>query len=297
MDLKNIMIRCSVGRAGLNKAYDVKTSQELLNNYLLGQIVLFIPLLRVDGKCGKKTISLIEIFQSAYVGMSKPDGRIDVLGKTIRALKRYSNPRIQNSTFTHALAASKLVTAKKADTRKHITVPVATSKTDPRKLKTRADIATIYGAISSDKRWSKKSEFLKAYVIPSKISNDKTYSWVNIYDPKKRKVTKIWCHKAMHAFLDKALNNLQSNNLLSDLKEFGGCHNIRSTRGSNRWSAHSWGLAIDINVKDNGLGKTPKMSKEFVKCFTDAGFGWGGNYNRKDGMHFTLAGFDMPKSQ
>ena len=36
------------------------------------------------------------------------------------------------------------------------------------------------------------------------------------------------------------------------------------------------------------------MDKNLVKCFTDAGFGWGGNYSRPDGMHFTLAGFDMP---
>jgi len=44
----------------------------------------------------------------------------------------------------------------------------------------------------------------------------------------------------------------------------------------------------------NGLGKIPSMSKEFAECFIDAGFGWGGKYSRKDGMHFAIAGFDMP---
>ena len=46
----------------------------------------------------------------------------------------------------------------------------------------------------------------------------------------------------------------------------------------------------------NGLGEKPTMPSDFVACFTDAGFGWGGNYSsRKDGMHFTIAGFDIPK--
>ena len=98
----------------------------------------------------------------------------------------------------------------------------------------------------------------------------------------------------MHSFLDTSLKNLKDRKLLSDLKEFGGSHAIRATRGTTNWSAHSWALAIDINMTGNGLGKTPAMSEKFAKCFTDAGFGWGGKYSRKDGMHFTIAGFDMP---
>jgi hypothetical protein len=54
-------------------------------------------------------------------------------------------------------------------------------------------------------------------------------------------------------------------------------------------SLHSWGIAVDVNAFENGLGKDPKLSKAFVKCFTDAGFNWGGVWRRRDGMHFELA--------
>lgn len=54
-------------------------------------------------------------------------------------------------------------------------------------------------------------------------------------------------------------------------------------------SLHSWGLAIDFNAAWNGFGKTPTMSPELVKCFTDAGLDWGGTWSRPDGMHFEIA--------
>jgi len=31
------------------------------------------------------------------------------------------------------------------------------------------------------------------------------------------------------------------------------------------------------------------MSHELVQCFKDAGFDWGGDWTRPDGMHFQLA--------
>ena len=55
-------------------------------------------------------------------------------------------------------------------------------------------------------------------------------------------------------------------------------------------SLHSWGIAIDVNAFENGLGKEPKLSKKFVKCFTDNGWDWGGLWvSRPDGMHFQLS--------
>lgn len=99
---------------------------------------------------------------------------------------------------------------------------------------------------------------------------------------------KIYCNKDMVEPLKKALKNLIDTGMVKELKTWDGCFNIRKKRGLNSASLHSWGLAIDVNAAWNQLGKEPVLSKGFVKCFTDAGFDWGGTWTRKDGMHFQL---------
>lgn len=298
------MISSSVGLGGSNQRDVVIYIQKLLNRYIESRAIYVLQFLKVDGKCGPQTISCIKEFQSHIVGLANPDGRIDSNGRTIKALENYASPQKQqvyefslglNPTLSFTGQPSVSLT-QKASTNTASKNSTAVVTDDPRKLMTRAAVAQAYGSISADKVWAKKNTYLKLFKIPEAIQNDKDYAWVNVYDPKKRKVSKIWCHQAMHPFLDTALKNLQKQGLLGDLKEFGGSHAIRATRGTTNWSAHSWALAIDINMTGNGLGQTPTMAKEFVKCFTDAGFYWGGNYSRKDGMHFTIAGFDKPSS-
>lgn len=100
---------------------------------------------------------------------------------------------------------------------------------------------------------------------------------------------KIYCNRDMVAPLQKAFENLIRTGNVKELKTWDGCFNIRKKRGLSSMSLHSWGIAIDVNAFENGLGKEPKLSAGFVKCFTDAGFNWGGTWRRKDGMHFELA--------
>lgn len=101
---------------------------------------------------------------------------------------------------------------------------------------------------------------------------------------------KIYCNKDMVPALTKAFSNLINTGHVKELKTWDGCFNIRFQRGSRtKASLHSWAIAIDVNAAENGLGAIPKLSPGFVKCFTDAGFDWGGTWKRKDGMHFQLA--------
>ena len=85
---------------------------------------------------------------------------------------------------------------------------------------------------------------------------------------------RIYCNKLMIGPLTQAFTNLISTGYVKELKTWDGCFNIRNKRG--------------LNAAWNVLGGQPTLSAGFVKCFTDAGFDWGGTWTRKDGMHFQL---------
>lgn len=132
------------------------------------------------------------------------------------------------------------------------------------------------------------AQALKKYGDPTKESN------MTVWDvPGHLEVgvipKKLYCNKDMVVPLSEAFNNLVSRGKVNELKTFDGCFNIRKKRGLSSMSLHSWGIAIDVNAAWNQLNMTPTLSPEFVKCFTDAGFDWGGTWTRKDGMHFQLA--------
>ena len=100
---------------------------------------------------------------------------------------------------------------------------------------------------------------------------------------------KIYCNRDMFIPLQVAFSNLIDRGLVGELKTFDGCFNIRRKRGGISSSLHSWGLAVDVNAAWNRMGRKPTLSPEFVKCWTDAGFEWGGRWTIPDGMHFQLA--------
>lgn len=99
---------------------------------------------------------------------------------------------------------------------------------------------------------------------------------------------RVYCNRDLIRPLSQAFLNIINRGLVDQLKTWDGCFNIRKKRGAASSSLHSWGVAIDINAAWNGFGKRPTMSAELVKCFTDAGFDWGGAWTKPDGMHFQL---------
>ena len=132
------------------------------------------------------------------------------------------------------------------------------------------------------------AQCLKKYGDPTKESN------MILWDiPTELEVgvipKRLYCNKDLVAPLTQAFKNLIATGNVKELKTWDGCFNIRKMRGLTSMSLHSWGIAIDVNAAWNGLNKTPVLSAGFVKCFTDAGFDWGGTWTRKDGMHFQLA--------
>lgn len=98
----------------------------------------------------------------------------------------------------------------------------------------------------------------------------------------------FYCHNLLVSVFQKVFEEIMLAGLTDEIKSFDGCFNIRKIRGSSTtMSLHSWAIAIDINYKGNELGNaSPEMNKDVVKIFEKNGFYWGGNFRRKDGMHF-----------
>jgi hypothetical protein len=99
---------------------------------------------------------------------------------------------------------------------------------------------------------------------------------------------KIFVNKDFQPVLEKALRNLIERGLTKEMKTWDGVFIIRAKRGLSSLSIHSWANAVDVNRAENDLNMKPKLSKEFVDCFKDAGCDWGGDWQRLDGMHFQL---------
>lgn len=100
---------------------------------------------------------------------------------------------------------------------------------------------------------------------------------------------RLYCNSDLVKPLNEALNNIIERDLACDIWTWDGCFNIRVKKAGKSLSLHSWGIAIDINAGWNGFNQLPTMSDKLVACFTDAGFDWGGNWSKPDGMHFQLA--------
>lgn len=101
--------------------------------------------------------------------------------------------------------------------------------------------------------------------------------------------THIYMNTLMKQPFDHVLTALHERDLMRCIKTWDGCFNIRSSKGDiTKSSLHSWGLAIDINAAWNRYGHPPVFSKEFVACWEDNGFDWGGHWTVPDGMHFQL---------
>lgn len=111
---------------------------------------------------------------------------------------------------------------------------------------------------------------------------------------------RIYCHPILVDPLATAFKALIQTGKVNELKTWDGCYNPRPIRGYEKAyeknkgtlkgaryiSVHAWGLAIDVNAFENRLGMQPKLTKGFVACFKEQGFKWGGDFSRKDGMHF-----------
>ncbi|MEJ2407677.1 MAG: N-acetylmuramidase family protein [Candidatus Thiodiazotropha sp.] len=92
-------IKSSVGNRGANHPSDVMVVQRLLNKHL-SSLTPLLPLVE-DGNCGPITTGMIIEFQRKVVGLRKPDGRDDPVGKTIDALNKYEKSTTEKAAHLY----------------------------------------------------------------------------------------------------------------------------------------------------------------------------------------------------
>lgn len=155
------------------------------------------------------------------------------------------------------------------------------------RCRTLTDAIARYGAIDfASRHWPDSGKWVKLLEIPQ--------VWFPNWHVMgtKMPVRHIACNLDMHQALYSALNSVYVRGLGQHLKTFDGCFNIRAVRGRSSPSTHSYGLAIDIDARTNPMSKLLRtdLPGEFVRCFTDQSFSWGGDFHsRKDPMHFSFA--------
>jgi hypothetical protein len=78
------------------------------------------------------------------------------------------------------------------------------------------------------------------------------------------------------------------------VRELGGTFSARAIAGTDRTSAHSWGIAIDIDTSQSDYWRNAavplvwrnRIPASIVTAFESEGFIWGGRWFHFDTMHF-----------
>lgn len=154
--------------------------------------------------------------------------------------------------------------------------------------KSRDELVLRYGNLvrtdADTLSWPDERKWMSLVILPS-LTQTITNSGSN------QPWDKVYINKDAAKPLVDVIELLHIRNKLSEWHTYDGCFNPRDVRGMPGIpSMHSWGLAIDLNAADNKLNTSGKLSQDFVACFLDLGWIWGGHFKRCDPMHFQFCG-------
>lgn len=111
-----------------------------------------------------------------------------------------------------------------------------------------------------------------------------------IKNPRKNTNWTIECHKKLESIVYNTFSMYKSEGFeeIYPIKQLG-CFVPRHKmlNPARSLSLHAYGIAIDINWKDNPIGSSGNVPANVVTLFKQYGFSWGGWWTRpKDPMHF-----------
>lgn len=103
---------------------------------------------------------------------------------------------------------------------------------------------------------------------------------------------RVRCHRKVMPLIEGAMRELEREGLIGLVHTYDGCWVPRVMRTNTTViSRHAYGIAVDINTAENGLGRTPTMDPRVVQIMKGWGFAWGGHFLNPDGMHFEFVRF------
>lgn len=213
-----------------------------------------LPKLVIDGVCGKKTIAAIERYQKGF--LSLPDGFVEPNSITIEKL---------NSVYV--TSGSQIINNISENLYKQAWP-----------LDDYTSLLNFYGKPGSNIIKLKSPYPLRLAWDTASITNNISCN-IKVRDSLERIFLSILNHYG-------SANEVKAANM--DL--YGGCFNVRKMRGSDQWSRHSWGIAIDIDPSHNGF-TTPWpgeaiMPEAVIKIFEAEGWKSGARAWGRDAMHF-----------
>ena len=307
----------SVGAAGKNRKADVESVQRLLTARHLYRG-------RVDGLCGPLTVDGILRFQRGF--MSKPDGRVDPNGGTLKRLSA-AVPATHAATSTHAASPAARVAPAAASRPAAAARPAASATpahaatTAPATSAGSTSAATPQNVAASGDAGSARALLTTlvprpdAHTMnPGLVAVSSSYMVQSLGQPRhsysqdcqpltNEKLKKHIVSKSVGPFratgLDLAVESLAA--VMEDIRKeqpavyaalgTAGMLCCRNIRGSTTGiSNHSWGTAIDLTLNGvldrRGDSKVQVGLTLIAPIFNRHGWYWGAAFRTEDAMHF-----------
>lgn len=100
-------------------------------------------------------------------------------------------------------------------------------------------------------------------------------------------VGRMTIHKKLERVFCSVLEDIKDKGLDREIKTFGTfCPRHKFHDPGKRLSAHSWGIACDVNQATNLPGTNGDLDRDIITSFERHGFEWGGSWRYRDPMHF-----------
>lgn len=126
-------------------------------------------------------------------------------------------------------------------------------------------------------------------LVNGRVMPDPAWVAANIVSDTVPLLGTLSCHRTMMPQLKAALAEVVQRGLGKHVYQTAGCYYPRFIANTTRLSNHAFGMAIDINSRENQRGTVGQMHPEVVRIFEKWGFAWGGHWSWTDPMHFELA--------